>query len=366
MAQKKDIKTGKWFFYGKYNDDISQKKKNYKKRGFDSRTKARLAEADYLKDLKNKSVGKVKFKVACDEYFKSAEKTLKASSIVSQRNKAKNHLNTYFDNLFIDKITVSTIADWKNTIDKKNLSLSYKRYIYTLLNTIMNYAAKYYDINNNAVKIEGNFKNQKTIEKNHVDFWTLEEFEKFNKVIDHLEYKTFFNFLYWTGCRRGEAIALTWEDFTKGLKTVKITKSCTHKVTGVPYMITSPKNTSSIRNISIPNSLIFLLQELYNEDSKIDGFNNKFFVFGKTKPLHDTSIARYKNKYCEMANVKKIRIHDLRHSHASYLINNMPNDKNIMLAISSRLGHSNLTTTLQVYAHMMPDQEDKILEMLNK
>lgn len=90
------------------------------------------------------------------------------------------------------------------------------------------------------------------------------------------------------------------------------------------------------------------------------------FVFGVNKLLSDTTIERHKNNYCKIANVKQIKIHDFRHSHTSYLISSMPNDQNLILAISKRLGHASPTTTMQIYAHMMPSDEDKILNILNK
>ena len=197
-------------------------------------------------------------------------------------------------------------------------------------------------------------------------FWTLEEFEQFDNVIDDLEYKTLFNFLYWTGCRRGEALALNLNDFTSGFKTVKIRKTINQKIKGQPYEITTPKTPGSNRNIPLPEQLISLIQRLYEYSKEIEGFNNNCFVFGLEKPLSDTTIERKKNEYCKIANVKQIRIHDFRHSHASYLINNMPNDQNLILAISKRLGHSSPTITLQVYAHMMPNDDDKLLNIMNK
>lgn len=77
---------------------------------------------------------------------------------------------------------------------------------------------------------------------------------------------------------------------------------------------------------------------------------NNCFVFDVKKPLSDAEIKRQKNQYCRSAGIKQIRISDFRHFHARYLINNMPNDKNLILAISKRLGHFSHAVTLQIYA----------------
>lgn len=363
MAVSKDEKTKKWYFYGRYKD-FDGEAHQYKKRGFDTKTQAKIAESQFLKELTEKKKGKVKFKVIYDEYFKYQKQQTKASSYVSLSNRSDKHILPFFSDLYVDEIKPAHVRKWKDEMNKKGLSLEYRKDIFTALQTIMNYGARYYPVNTTAVVAEGNFK-EPTVNKKEMDFWTLDEFNRFDEVIDDLEYRVFYNFLYWTGCRRGEAQALNWNDFSEGFRTVNISKSVTHKVPGELYIIQTTKTKNSVRTISIPNRLISLLEKHYKEQEQIDGFTRNCFVFGLNRPLTDTTIERRKNQYCKLAEVKQIRIHDFRHSHASYLISNMPNDKNVILAISKRLGHSSPTTTLSIYAHMMPEQEDMILSMLN-
>lgn len=87
-----------------------------------------------------------------------------------------------------------------------------------------------------------------------MNFWRFDEFKLFNSAVDDTEYRTFFNFLYWTGCRHGEALTLTWNDFTSGFSSVKI-KNYQQKIAGKPYEITPPKILTSDRYISLQNSL---------------------------------------------------------------------------------------------------------------
>ena len=93
-------------------------------------------------------------------------------------------------------------------------------------------------------------------------FWTIEEFQQFDNVIDNLECKTLFNFLHWTGCRRGDALALNWNDFTSSFKTVKIKNTINQKIIGQSYKITTPKTTISNKNIP-------------DDDKSLDIMNNK-------------------------------------------------------------------------------------------
>ena len=364
MAQKKDEKTKKWFFYGKYIDPITGKYKNYKKRGFKTKTEAKVAESLFLDKLEEIKKGNILMSNLINDYLEHCYKFMKDSSYISLSNRIKNHITPFFKDMHVNDITTDTIRKWKDYMTNKGLCLRYRKDIFIILSMIFNYGEKYYDIDNRSVKKEGNFKEQER--KKEMQFWTFDEFKQFDSVIDDLEYKTLFNFLYYTGCRRGEAQAINWNDFSKGFKSVDINKNVYNKIKGEPYKIQPPKTPESYRTISLPNVVICLLEQLYKKDSKMDGFNNNCFVFGFNKPLSDTTIERRKNNYCKIANVKQIRIHDFRHSHASYLINNIPNDQNLILAISKRLGHSSPTTTMQIYAHMMPNDDDKILNILNQ
>ena len=100
------------------------------------------------------------------------------------------------------------------------------------------------------------------------------------------------------------------------------------------------------------------LKEYYKN---IIDFNEDWYVFGGIKPITPTTIGRRKDEYCVKAGIKKIRIHDLRHSHASLLLSNgVP-----ITVISKRLGHSTIQMTLNTYAHLIPEDEDKAINMLN-
>ena len=184
------------------------------------------------------------------------------------------------------------------------------------------------------------------------------EFKKFINEVDRIDHKSFFSFLYFTGCRRGEALALNWEDFDFANAKVRINKSITRKIEGKSWLVTTPKNASSIRTISLPANLLSLLEE-YRKWQK-QKYPDAIFVFGSYAPFAGTNIDRSFSEFCKKANVERIRIHDLRHSHASFLIS-----KGIsVVAIAKRLGHKNIEQTLNTYSHMMPDEDKKLIEYL--
>ena len=103
-------------------------------------------------------------------------------------------------------------------------------------------------------------------------------------------------------------------------------------------------------------------KEVYYEKSQKNyGFNKDWFVFGGETPLSDQTIRRKMNNMSKIAGVKQIRVHDLRHSHASLLINNGHN----IIIVAKRLGHSDIKQTLNTYSHLMPNIQSEIVESLN-
>ena len=168
-------------------------------------------------------------------------------------------------------------------------------------------------------------------------------------------------FLYISGCRRGEALALNWADVNLNNGAVKISKNVAYKVgkNGKSYNITTPKNAGSNRTIYLPS---FFLKELKGYKIwQLQKHQDTTFIFGGGDPLPPTSIERALTKGAEKAGVKRIRIHDLRHSCASFLIHKGVS----IVAVSRRLGHSSIEQTLNTYSHMMPDDQTMILNTLN-
>ena len=159
--------------------------------------------------------------------------------------------------------------------------------------------------------------------------------------------------------RKGEIHALTWNDYKDGY--ISITKSLTQKLKG-DDRITPPKNKSSVRTIQVPLPLKKILDEHYNRCKEIDGFSNDLYICGGLKPLRDTTLENANIKFANEAGIKKIRIHDFRHSHASLLANEGIN----IQEVARRLGHSNVTITWQTYSHLYPKEEERAIAVLNK
>ena len=183
-------------------------------------------------------------------------------------------------------------------------------------------------------------------------FWTQDEFQAFLECVADKEMSYYaFEILYWTGIREGELLALTPEDFNFQKKTLRINKSY-QRLEGED-VITDPKTPKSNRTIVMPD---FLADEMEDYISRMYGIekNERIFTISKSYLHHEM------DRGAKLAGVKRIRIHGLRHSHISLLINLGFS----ALAIGERVGHEAVDITYH-YAHLFPTVQTDMAAQLD-
>lgn len=304
-------------------------------------------------------MNKLLFQQAYNQYIVYINNELKEQSKRAVKDRIKNHILPYFKDYNIYELKELDYLNWKSYIETKKLSYKYMKTLHTTMVTFLNYCIKYHNLNKNIATIVGTFKDKGYIKK-EFDYYTYKEFKKFIKYVDNEVYKQFFNLMFFTGTRPGEAMALKFSDLNKYY--IDINKTIAERTfKDNKRYIGTPKTKSSIRKISIDKKLYKDLIKLKNEYQKKYKLNNyDYFIFGGIKPLSPTSINRRKEKACKLANIKNIRLHDFRHSHATLLLN-----KRIYIKeISKRLGHSKISTTLDIYIHTNKKQEKKVSRTL--
>lgn len=358
--KKKQLKSGiKYCFTLRYKD-IFGNTKQYTSKGYNSPKEAKLEEAKFRVKI---SEGKITnstltFNQLFNEYIEYKSKEIKRQSL----EKVKN-LYKVFDpigEIKVNDFNLATYRKFRLYIEEKKYSLEYNNKLMGLLRRLLKYSNKYYNTNDEIIKYIDNFKEVGRIKK-EMQFFTYEEFQKFISVIEEKNYKVFFEVLYYLGLRQGEATALTWEDIDFAKKEVNINKTLTTKLKGQLYTISSPKTPSSNRNLPIPNKLVKELKELKLKAKTKKYFKESWFVFGDELPFRETTIQKRKNNYCKLAEVKQIRIHDFRHSCASFLISN---DASIVL-VSKYLGHSKISTTLDTYTHLYKNELLEVSKLID-
>lgn len=347
-----------WYFKCNYRDiygNIKQKKS----KKYSSKEEATKEEAKFIISIGKSENTDYTFNKIFDEYYIYKSDKIRPTSLSRLKVQYK-HIEPYLGNIKITKLNLQQFTQWKNELNKTNLSTNYKNKVFSLIKEIINYANKMYDVKSVIPDKVGKFVNPTEIKK-EMDFYTYEEFQQFINSVDNLTYKSFFSLIYYCGLRLGEAQALKWSDIDFKKKQISINKSLTTKLKGEKYVILPPKTKSSIRTLPLPNKVTELFKTLYNECKQIDGFNKECFVLGVFNPLPDTTIKQKRDVYCKLANIKKIRIHDFRHSCASLLINNGAN----ITLVAKYLGHSNISMTLNTYSHMYKSKLEEIVELIN-
>lgn len=347
MKAEKDKKTGKWLIQYRYTDWQGKRRKSTK-RGFATKREAEEWLRNFL--ITQKADFDMKFEDFWKIYCADMETRLREHTMRTKKYIVELKILPYFGNKRVNDITAADIRQWQNELIKMGYSPTYLKTINNQLSAIFNYAVRYYDLKSNPCAKAGSMGKSKAEE---MDFWTGEEFRKFidsvmNKRLSYMA----FMILYWTGMRLGELLALNPKDVDLEKRTISITKS--YQRLGKKDVITPPKTSKSKRVITIPE---FLAADIKDYMDSLYDLQEDDRLFPITKYYLEHEMQRG----IKESGIKRIRVHDLRHSHASMLIELGFSP----LEIANRLGHEKVETTLNTYAHLYPNKQTKLAERLD-
>ncbi|KKF51183.1 tyrosine-type recombinase/integrase [Streptococcus uberis] len=297
----------------------------------------------------------------------------KQSYINTQDNNYNRHIKDYFSKVKdVSKLDYDDVYKYReylrNTIAQNSnepLNPNTINKIMVLLKKILDIGIKKGYYTNNPVKMLKKL----PIAKAQLNYWSIEEFKEFLNLFEPEEYnyQLLFTCLFFTGMRLGEALALTWNDIDFKTQTIHITKSI-YISKGISYISTT-KTKAGMRRIIIHKKLN---DELINWkknqykllDNFVTGDINELQLF-QNSPMVITKNATekfYKKILKRDPNIKRIRIHDFRHSHASLLINQGED----YLLVKERLGHASITTTIDTYSHLYPSKQKSLAEKIDQ
>ena len=345
--------TNGTYFVSFYYEDFRGVKKRKMKRGFARRRDALDWERRFL--LQSTADLNMKFSDFVEIYRNDKQMRIRESTWESKNNMIDLKILPYFKDRPINAIEPKDIIAWQNEImnlKKPNgepYSTTYLKSIHSQLSAIFNHAVRYYRLQKNPAEIVGNMGKDSHKE---MLFWTKDEYLKFAKVVmDKPTSYYAFEVLYWCGIREGELLALTPTDFDFQNSTVRINKSY-QRLHGED-VVTSQKTRKSNRTIKMPQ---FLCEEMQDYLGMLYGLKKKDRIFTVTKSyLHHEM-----DRGSKAAGVKRIRIHDLRHSHISLLI-----DMGFSaVAIADRVGHESIEITYR-YAHLFPSKQSEMAKKLD-
>lgn len=319
MPAYKD-KNGKWYC------KFSIQGRQILKRGFDTKRDALKYETKTKAD--EKTGNNITFQDVAESYYKYRE--ISDSTLIRQIPMFNKYVT--FKDLPWSKLNKKVMLDWYLDLQKNDLAPTTKNLVLRVVKQIFKHAHEYYELPNYSTGLK-TFKTP----KKEMRTWSPEEFNQFIQYVHPEIYKVYFTVLYWTGMREMECATLLYTDVQNDTIHVRGTKTY-----------------HSDRVITAPNAIIRILSPILSDCDE-----ERPFIFGSIEPLKNQYIHRVFKKAIKDAGVPEIRVHDLRHSFATNAIQNGCD----IVAVSKYLGHSDITTTLRTYTHLL---EKTQIDMVNK
>ena len=351
MAAYKDKAQNTWYTSFYYEDWTGERKRKLK-RGFSTKKEALEWEREF-QNQKNADLN-MTLESFIEIYTNDLKDRLKEYTWHSKRSIIEQKILPMLGKKKMNEVKPGDIIQWQNELLKgygsgKKYSQTYLKIINSQLNAIFNHAEKYYELKNNPAKKAGSVGTLKSAE---MKFWTKDEYLKFADFMrDKPHLYCTFEILYWCGLRIGELLALTPADFDFAKGTVTVSKSY-RKLNGKD-IVSTPKTEKSNRTIKMPD---FLCREIQEYLQTLYGVKptDRIFQMSRTHLRHEMTIG------AKAQGLQRIRIHDMRHSHISLLI-----DMGFSaLAIADRVGHESINITYR-YAHLFPSKQAEIADKLD-
>ncbi len=353
MAVYKDAKRGTWYSQVSYVDNHGERQRTTK-RGFETRKAALAWEKDYL--ALHTNAPSMTLNAFYKQYEEDKMPRVKLNTWLTKKHIIETKILPELGEIKLSEITAADILRWENGLlsyrDRSgaDYSQTYLRTICTELSSMLNHACRFYGLRSNPMATAGKIG---STQHDEMKIWTPEQYERFAEVMRDkpMSYHAF-ELLYWCGLRLGELLALTKADFDLDNDMLSVTKS--YQRLNRKDIITTPKTAKSVRKIVMPKFLTEEMREFFRLAKYLNP-RDRIFQMSKSYMHHEM------DRGCKEAGLDRIRIHDLRHSHVSLLIEleySIP-------AIAERMGHESTDITFQ-YAHLFPNKQSSMAKDLDK
>lgn len=276
------------------------------------------------------------------------------------------HLNAFYRNLAEDGVNLKAKRDEKGNIIA-NGKLSPKTIVehHRVISKLLSTAVKWNYINDNIAKRADPPK----VPQKDIDFLNEDETKEmlYSLQGEPLTYRTMIMLLIYTGMRRGELFGLEWKDIDFENGYLNIVR--TSQYIGNKTLITKePKTKSSRRCMKISQSLVDLLKEYraFQSEQRLKTGSewhntDRLFTQWNGLPMYPDSLTKWFSNFLKRHNLRQVTLHSLRHTNATLLIA----EGTDIRTVSSRLGHSNTATTLNIYTHALKSKDSEAADVLN-
>ena len=247
----------------------------------------------------------------------------------------------------------------KSTVSDKPLAPKSIRNIHMNIRAALDKAVEHELIQKNpAKKVE-----LPKMPKYKADVYNKEEIKKLFEIVKGTDLELIMHILIFLGLRRGELIALRWRHINFEKKTVNIIDNIVNVKRKI--ILKEPKSESGKREISIPDSLMLLLEKAYNDYLSRKSINKKmedYIIFHDNGlPYTPMSMTTKIKRFLNSSELRRIRMHDLRHTSATLMLRAGISPK----VAQQRLGHADFGTTMDIYSHVLEDMEQEAADKLD-
>lgn len=369
--------NGKWLV--DISDGFSQltgDRIRHRKKGFKTRREAEQYEADYR--INHLHQFKPKDRLSVDYLYSLVRQEdrlrgNKRGTIDTQESYYRHYVSKFFAKADMKLVTINDIKDYRDwliqTPSVKGGTLSNSH-----INQQMIFIHKLFDVAiAKRFRTDNPCNGLRRLPQQHkeMSYYTPEEFKRFDSCFTEEEYsyQLLYRVLMFTGARLGEALALTWHHVNFTENYIDIIHSAYYRKSQVH--IGTVKTSQSRRRIYIHSAFASELKDWKDRQKELlspftDDFDNLQIFQDSPEILTSSRVTNFKTRFRKRLpdNLKVIRNHDFRHSHAAFLINQGlrkgEGKDYIFFTLMKRLGHSSINTTINVYSHLFPSQQKEV------
>ncbi|MEK4907510.1 site-specific integrase [Niallia sp. FSL M8-0099] len=380
---KLNEKLGTYYFvYDAGKDQLTGKRKQIRRSGFKNVTDAKRALKKVMldaenNDVKSKTIGNVSFQEFASAWLENKKISIQYNTYANTVQNFRNNVYPYIGDILLKNINHDILQEYINelsnkvTVNGNVISSATVERVWKYVKEVLHKAAKKkaFDIN----ELEDLYLPKVT---KKINVWGKDDVKKFlsahetNRILSRHYIGMAITVM--TGMRMGEVLGLRWKDISFDKKTITINQTLVLTSGESTYQLVQRTKTSSSKaTIAIPSKLIDMLNDhkrVIENDKILCGkmyTNNDLVVCTKYgTPLNPVNFRKLFSNLIKKLELPKIRFHDLRHTHATYLISEGVSPK----LVQERLRHSDIKTTLGTYSHVLPqmhiDAIDKFDEMI--